>query len=76
MAEWSQQGGAAVIIRTVILLTLLIALAAQPVTAQAAVPVTCTVTQTVTHSDGRKTSSVRFAEHCVLLPLVVGGADQ
>lgn len=62
--------------RTVILLTLLIALTVQPVTAQANDGFGCTITQTVTHSDGTKTSSVRFAEYCVMLPLVLGGNDQ
>lgn len=61
------------IMRTIILFALLVALSVQPTTAQTADPITCAVTQTVTHSDGTKISSVRMSSNCVLLPVVLGG---
>lgn len=62
-------------VRTIMIAAiLLIALSVQAATAQSET-VACTITRTVTNPDGTKTSSVRFAEHCVLLP-VVFGADR
>lgn len=62
-------------VRTILIaIILLIALSVQAAAAQPD-PISCTVVQTVTNPDGTKTSGVRFAEHCVLLP-VVFGADR
>lgn len=62
-------------VRTILIAAILIVALAAHANAAQSETVACTITQTVTNPDGTKTSGVRFAEHCVLLP-VVFGADR